>query len=204
MFTRVAFYLLMSLVVLLNCQENTVEFQKTIEACCQGEFALFTPSDTTGALAYITGVQLLPLDRDGANIFHTCHLKSQVVFWVQAEYKMVDSAEVQNLIGERRDPNPGEVVNPLPWQQTPFFALDRDIYYKNQVIRANENILEQIDFLQEGLLFPISFSPWAIQEIRFPLDRFMFEPGCYQITAQWTTVDNLPLADTLDVFIDIE
>jgi hypothetical protein len=192
----------MAAVVLCNCQENAVEFQRTVEACCQEEFALFAPSDTIGALAYITGVRLLPLDRDGDHIFHTCHLKSQVVFWVQAEYKMIDAAEVPNLIGDGRDPIPGEVVNPLPWQQTPVFTFDKDITYNHRVIRANENVLEQIDFSKEGLFFPMSFSPWAIQELRFPLERFAFEPGCYQITAQWTTVDNLVLVDTLDVFID--
>lgn len=191
-----------------GCQHGIVENASTVQNCGATDLEYFVPSDRVGEYYYITGVRLLPLDKEQiGNITHYYRsdtLRNQVAFEVQTEYKLIDSLELRQfpdsaVVG---DPLPGVVVNPIIWND-PVLRFNKAIRFRGQTILAFENILNYDDREGLDLVFPYMISPFAIHEIHLKKEYFQVENGCYELYAEWHTKDGLKISDTVTVFIDL-
>lgn len=203
-------FLFLALFNVLSCQKNSESVNPIEESPCGStELHLFTPSDTVGSMFYLTGVRLLPLDieqrGDATYLYHRAVLRHTVRWWVQLEYKMVDSSEISAFSKPDKDPPIPPTVNPIRFNLSLCtLRFNRDIRYRTRTIPAGTNLLADLSVADTSLYFPISVGPVAIQDLIFNTGDFHFEPGCYQLSASWTTVKGEILQDTSRVYINLE
>lgn len=203
------FFLFLAIASLLSCHDDGVIEEEDITAVDCGNFELFRPQETAGNYYYIKGVRLFPLDRRTENgiteVFYCKTLRYQFGFCVNTEYKRLRYEELKDIPGILTDPIVGDtilgkIVNPIKYEHASM-QFDRDIYYRGTLIPAYTNLLGRVPISVPTFYFPLTISPWVLEEIHMGSDDFYLPNGKYALLVRWETFDNKTISDTVDVNI---
>ncbi|MBC8186270.1 hypothetical protein H8E88_34745 [candidate division KSB1 bacterium] len=205
------FMMFFLLVLTLQCRKNATNVQNEMEDCGSTDMSLFVPSDTTGEFVLITGVRIRPmdegeLDRCGLdNYFARPSLKNGILFAFYTEYKYIDSTEIPYQIDSSQlaDMNHPKVINRVNSSHSNCaLRFSKDIKYKGQLIPAFENVLIYDDG-DLDIYFSYTLSPFTVHMADLKKEFFEFEKGCYEVYAEWHTIFDETISDTVMVYIDV-
>jgi len=144
----------------ISCGNNDSSINNSPSIITQkdcGTFDLTVTNDSTGDYYYITDVRIIPIDKEAAdnktNYFHCKTLENKIAFEVRTKYIRLDSTEIKNIPNVKSDPIVGEVINPIIYSNASL-KLDKDIFYKNEVVASNTNILNVAEIKSGEFYFP--------------------------------------------------